>query len=365
MVKKEEFNLYEFHRQLQQTVTQFNESYWLDKKEKILKQTNHRTYSEELQYQKDLKDIQTHLDTWYENETFSNLADINVIIKEYYELLNCTIKNSFMKKKKIVPDEEIMKRKIELVEQYLFKIKPFPLLFSHLPSFYDAVSLKICNDCHVELEAYEHNLICPECCCEQTSIQSEELVTFKDLSRINTNIKYSYIRQTHFKDTIKQFQGKQNKYIDESVYDILYSCFNVAGLHKNDLGKYTSVTKDHIKMFLQENGLYKYYEDMNLIYHVVTGTPCPNIEPYEKQLINDFDKLIVIYDKVIKEDASNYERSNFLNSYYVLFQLLKKNSFPCKESDFPIIKTIDRKIEHDEIYEKCCKQLGWFFYATV
>ena len=203
------------------------------------------------------------------------------------------------------------------------------------------------------------------CCCQQPYIHQEENVSYRDFSRINTNMKYSYIRQTHFKDTIKQFQGKQNKYIDELVYKTLYSCFDIALLPKNEHGKYYSVTKDHIKMFLQQNGLYKYYEDMNLIYQTVTGIPCPNIESHEKQLMIDFDKLITAYDKVIKEDSSNYERSNFLNSYYVLFQLLKKNAYPCKETDFPIIKTIDRKIEHDEIYEKCCKHLGWFFNATV
>ena len=38
-------------------------------------------------------------------------------------------------------------------------------------------------------------------------------------------------------------------------------------------------------MFLQENGLYKYYEDMNLIYSKITGIACPDISKYEKQAI--------------------------------------------------------------------------------
>ena len=164
---------------------------------------------------------------------------------------------------------------------------------------------------------------------------------------------------------MKQFQGKQNKYIDDSVYEILERCFEQSGINtKNDKGKYNMITKDHIKMFLQENSLYKYYEDINLIYYKITGIQCPNIDTYEKVLLDDFEKLLAVYDRVIKQDF-NYSRTNFLNSYYVLYQLLKKNSFPCKETDFPIIKTIDRKLEHDEIYEKCCTILGWVFYATV
>lgn len=368
MVKRDDFNIYEFHQNMVQTISSVSDIELLQSQSDIktkLNQTNSNEeikWQNELKYQKELKEIHQKLSIWYDFNSFN--IQVNELVQKFYALLNCTIVNSFTKKKKPM-DENINKQKLQLIHTYIEQIQQYPLLYELLPTFHDTISLKMCSDCNVELEVYEHNLICPQCCCEQPYIHQEENVSFKDFSRINTNIKYSYIRQTHFKDTIKQFQGKQNKYIDESVYKTLYSCFDTALFTKNEHGKYNTVTKDHIKMFLQQNGLYKYYEDMNLIYQTVTGVPCPNIEEYEKQLMIDFERLLVAYDKVIKEDSAHYERSNFLNSYYVLFQLLKKNAYPCKETDFPIIKTVDRKIEHDEIYEKCCKQLGWFFQATV
>jgi hypothetical protein len=286
-------------------------------------------------------------------------------VNEYKDMLNCTIKDSFIKKKQAV--STIQSKKNQCVDLYIKEIKMYNALLFYLPKFTDEQKInQLCDECNIEFEIYDNMLICPMCSCEKQNSYQEESVSFKDLSRINTNIKYSYIRQTHFKDTMKQFQGKQNKYIDVSVYKILTNCFDNIGLHQVDhKGKYTQITKDHIKMFLQENNLCKYYEDINLIYSEITGNLCPDISNYEKVLMEDFEKLLVVYDKVIKDSQSQYDRSSFLNSYYVLYQLLKKNGYSCRETDFPIIKTIDRKIEHDDIYEKCCSLLGWKFYSTV
>ena len=364
-MRKEEFNIYEFHQKIKRINEEYSETELLEKQyviEQKLLNEYIENYTVEMNIKKEYQEIQHKLNHIQEYNTYHTVAES--IITEYNKLLNCTIKNSFMKKPKHTIDEHVLKRKEELIHLYLQHIQNYSILSSLLPAFETNTSNKICTDCNIELDIFEHNLICPNCCCEYPNLQPED-ISYKDFSRINTNVKYSYIRQTHFKDTIKQFQGKQQKYIDKSVYQILYKCFDNAGFPKNSSNKYYTATKDHIKMFLQENGLYKYYEDMNLIFHIITGIPCPNIEQYETQLTEDFDKLIIVYDKVIKEDSANYERSNFLNSYYILFQLLKKNGYVCKETDFPIIKTIDRKIEHDEIYEKCCKQLGWFFFPTV
>ena len=364
-MKKDEFNVYEFHQGIKKCIepllTDMDVESKINSMEDLVRHSVN--YNEEVKYIQEIQELKQKNLLIKSYLMFHDLS--HAILEEYKELLNCTVKDTFIKKKNTL-SVQILTRKKELVDQYLKHIHSFSVLTSYLPILHDDTKNDhYCEECNIELDVYENTYICPMCSCEKPYFQ-DELVSFKDLSRINTNIKYSYIRQTHFKDTMKQFQGKQNKYIDESVYDTLVACFENIGLnHKNKSGHYSKITKDHIKMFLQENNLCKYYEDMNLIYSELTGHPCPNITMYEKVLMEDFEKLLVVYDKVIKEDDSNYSRSSFLNSYYVLYQLLKKNGHMCKESDFPIIKTIDRKIEHDEIYEKCCKILGWSFYSTV
>ena len=363
-MKKDDLNVFEFHQSLEKKI---NESVPIQIKRQseieLALQNINLSYTDELSFQKELNHIhhQTQLQKSYQEYIYL----VTPIILQYKELLNCTIKDTFTftKKKKIV-SPEIMSAKKKCIDEYLSIIRSFPLLSCFLPVFHSEQKLYTCSDCDVEYERFETHMICPKCYCEQTFLYQDEPVSFKDLSRINNNMKFSYIRQTHFKDTIKQFQGKQNKFIDPTVYETLRKCIVDSGLGLPNQSTY-KITKDHIKMFLQENSLYKYYEDMNLIYYQLTGIPCPDISMYEKQLLEDFEKVLDSYDRVIKEDENNYTRTNFLNSYYVLYQLLKKNNFPCKEHDFPIIKTIDRKIEHDEIYEKCCEILGWSFHPTV
>ncbi len=358
-MKKEEFNVYEFHQTLIKLVSHDTIDELTERLQK-LQTCSTLSFDEELKNKQDIRDIQNKIT--YSSTFLLFDEKTKQIVEQFNQLLNCTIKDSFMKKKKT--QSEINTHKTQLITDYLKEVYKYSIFSCYLPQFDEHVRHHICQDCQVELECFEHSLICPNCCVEQPHFYQDETVSFKDLSRINTNVKYSYIRQTHFKDTIKQFQGKQNKFIDEKVYKTLIHCFESSCMRPMPNGKY-NVSKDHIKMFLQENSLYKYYEDINLIHYELTGIPCPDITIYEKQLVDDFDKFVIVYDKVIQHDYCNYTRSNILNSYYILYQLLKKNGYSCKESDFPIIKTVDRKIEHDEIYEKCCKQLGWFFYPTV
>lgn len=370
-MKKQDFNIYEFHINLKKI---FYDSFKppsdiqpnpiLDKNKEDL------TYREENELKYMMIEI-TRASTMITDELFFHRSE--PIVQEFKELLNRTIKDSFVRSKKNTVSV-CSEQKNMLIERYIQEIEQYPELAKHLPHFTDQKNVNICEDCNIDLnETNQSNLVCPDCGREYPYFYQDgnnpsnhtEQFCYKDLSRINTNIKYSYVRQTHFKDTIKQFQGKQNKYIQPSVYEVLKKAFADVGLDEQVKGKFTKITKDHIKMFLQENSLYKYYEDINLIYSELTGIPCPNISDYEKVLIEDFDSLVVAYDTVISSNSERYNRSNFLNSYYILYQLLKRRGYHCKESDFPLIKTIDRKIEHDEIYEECCKLLGWFYTATV
>jgi len=96
-----------------------------------------------------------------------------------------------------------------------------------------------------------------------------------------------------------------------------------------------------------------------LIHHQLTGKPTPDISHLENGLLNDFDILVDTYDKKFK----NSERKNFINTQYVLFQLLKRHRYPCKKEDFNMLKTVDRKYFHDTICSELFADIGWSFTA--
>ena len=181
-------------------------------------------------------------------------------------------------------------------------------------------------------------------------------VHFTDLSRVNINQTYKYEKKCHFRDTVKQYQGLQNKFIPEKVITDVISEIKYNGLYdETSKDSYHKLTKDHVRLFLDESGHAKYYEDLQLIYSKITGRLCPNISKYERKLYDDFDCLV---DAFLSLEIN---RKNFLNSHYVLRQLLKRQGVRVAEDDLSSLKTLSRVQSHDEIYQRCCELLNWNF----
>lgn len=90
----------------------------------------------------------------------------------------------------------------------------------------------------------------------------------------------------------------------------------------------------------------------------MTGKKNIDLSAIEEQLFNDFDRLVCAYDKLEKKDG----RSSFLNSHYILYQLLKRHKFPCDENMFiNILKTKDRIDYHNDITQEMFEILEWNF----
>ena len=208
----------------------------------------------------------------------------------------------------------------------------------------------------------QNKIICNECS-NIHSIQSIQ-TSFKDIDRVNLSQKYKYKKKVHFRDTVNQYQGKQNKRIDPKIFSILNEQFLIHNLvnieGKTNSEKYSNITKEHIYMFLFETNNSNYYEDINMIHTHFTGIPCPDISDIEQLLYEDFDKVVDAY-----ESLEDIDRIHFLNGQYILYQLLRRRKIKVKESDFDILKTRERLVEHDEIYQKICLKLEWTFIPTV
>ena len=221
-----------------------------------------------------------------------------------------------------------------------------------------------CSVCQNETDAsfsiYDNHYVCETCGLVTETTQHH--ISYKDIDRVNISSKYTYDRRTHFRDCINQFQGKQNASIDPKVYEDLCTQFVAHGLIPTNYKElpnevaFESITKEHIMLFLKDTKHTKHYEDTVLIHTTLTHRSPPDISHLENQLIQDFDTLTDIYDKTYKHTN---DRKNFINTQYVLYQLLRRHKFPCKKEDFNILKTIDRKYFHDTICAELFQQLGW------
>ena len=273
------------------------------------------------------------------------------LIEEYKNILEKPIKITFLGKpnKNNKEKDKISKEYLEIAKHYIH---------IEVPKENSKIICRNCNN-KKDFDIIEQNIyICTKCYSQQIILKYSS--SYNDINRINIASKYMYDRKVHFRDCIKQYQGKQNSTIPDKIYIDLTVEFNNHHLllgKDNDSKEYRfkNITKNHILLFLKELGYANHYENVHLIHYNLTNIKPDDISYLEDKLMDDFDNLTDLYDKKFKD----INRKNFINTQYVLYQLLQRHKHPCKKEEFIILKTIDRKFFHDEVCKTLFETLGW------
>lgn len=278
------------------------------------------------------------------------------IIQRYKDILKKPVRMSFLSKKGPEKNEE----KESIIREFLTIAKKYTNIEQEEV---DVESRKeMCDHCHEKNLVYSENVLICLCCGYEFEVGNNPL-SYKDISRTNILQKYTYERRSHFRDCINQFQGKQNCKIPPEVYTDLEEQFKKHNLLVGDENtrkeeRFSKVKKEHVMLFLRELKYDKQYENINYIYSQLTGAKCYDISHLEEQLMADFDTLVNLYIKKFKYEKK-IARKSFMNINYVFYQLLNKNKYHCKKEEFNILKTIDRKTFHDDVFKELFEELGW------
>ena len=316
--------------------------------------------------QKTQKELTKHIND-IENQASFNfyITEISFLLEKYKEILNKPIKVTFIGKpiKNNKEKKAIISDYLEIAQKYV----DIEIISKENQKEKDDKKDKIiCNNCNNKklFEIVDTNIyICTICSAQQVILKN--VSSYRDIDRVNISSKYMYDRKIHFRDTINQYQGKQNSTIEQKVYDDLEKQFDLHHLLIGDKDmdkkhRFKNITKEHILMFLKELEYTKHYENVNLIHYNLTGIKPDDIGYLEDKLMDDFDILVDLYDKIFK----HINRKNFINTQYILYQLLMRHKHPCSISDFTILKTIDRITFHDDIFRELCYRLGWNFVSA-
>jgi hypothetical protein len=286
------------------------------------------------------------------------ISDTIELIEKYKAILKKPTKISFFGP--LDTSKQTEEEKSEIVKQYTKIIRNYHHMSVDSNASANYVTNPKCQNCGEliqEIDSDGITIVCSNCSCEQTIVVSS--VSYYDTERINLTNKFAYDRKTHFRECISQYHGKQNVVIPQKVYDDLEKAFVFNGLinehETNQQVKYQNITKKNILIFLKDLGYSKQYENVNLIYNKITGVKLDDISYLYESILTDFDLLSDLYDKKF----SNQSRKNFINTQYVLFQLLSKNKHKCKKEDFSNLKAIDRKFFHENILKSLFEDLGW------
>lgn len=294
---------------------------------------------------------------------FFYILDTIQYIDKYKQIISVPMKVNFMGKQTNTYNNKdkhtIINRYVNISNGYIRNLN-IPIELSVCKQIESTVSCHNCKSSDITVKDYDF-YICNNC----FSILYNTVVntSYTDSNRVNINTRYTYIRRTHFKDCIMQFQGKQNITIPKQVYKSLENELNnhyllVGTKNTSKEIRFEKITKKHISIFLKELGYSKHYENINLIHYNMTGKKPHDISHLEEILLHDFDILTELYDKRF----GNSSRRNFINIHYVLYQLLRRHNYKIDVDDKIIIKTVERKYFYDEICKKLFEELGWNHY---
>jgi hypothetical protein len=316
----------------------------------------------------------------YENLKYFKF-DVAPLIEKYHNLNKETMVIPFFNTNKKDLKEHAFK-KAQTQKEFLEKLKEYTNLknFEFMLKNYIFVPKSspppcICGN-KIEFIKDEDRAVCAICSTEQSLISNTS--SFSDVGRVNMASKYTYNRKVHFRDCIIQYQGKQKTHIPEEIYttlEVKLAEKKLIDLSVSDRNKkYEKVTRAIVLDILKElesKDIKKFYDDIVLIHHTLTGQPCDNIVHLEDALLADFDKLTETYDNLYSNcteengDKKPNKRKNFINAQFVLYQLLKKHGHPCNEMDFLTLKTSERKRFHHTICKELFAILNWKYSYTV
>lgn len=296
-----------------------------------------------------------------QNDISLNLYTIEsqTVLNEYHEQIKKPLTIDFLTDtvtSGVKEKQELQKRFVDIFNKYTPDASTKVCLVKS-----DAASKKEC-EC-TEFDMVEDNIeVCKGCGkCQPNMIHS----TINE--RVNVSSKYSYERISHFMKCVNQYQGKQNTKIPPVVHSKLENYFKCNNLlvetddTSNRFEKFKRVTKQDVYDGLKENNLSKYYNDVFLIHHQMTGQPRNDLSHIESSLLKDFETLSNLYDEKYKNEI---ERSSFLNGKYVLYHLLKTYKYPCEDLLFLMLKTHERRAFYDDICRRLFTALKWNFESA-
>lgn len=291
------------------------------------------------------------------------ISETSILLENYKKILNSPLKMTFIGKptKNTKAKTAIIREFVDIANKYSANIVLPPSKKSQLAT--DVITCSNCSN-KKNFDVSDSMYICCDCSCQHPVLKN--VTSFKDIDRVNVTSKYKYDRKTHFRDTINQYQGKQNSSVEQEVYDQLEKQLELHHLLVEPIGndpktRFRNITKEHINMFLKELNHTKHYENINLIHYHMTGNKPDDISHLEEKLLEDFDALTEVYDKIFK----TIDRKNFINAQYLLARLLVRHKHPFNEDDFTVLKTIDRKTFHDDVFREICNNLEWKYHSGM
>ena len=213
-----------------------------------------------------------------------------------------------------------------------------------------------CEKCNIAREesSDEGILVCPTCGSEEYMLVVSDQPSFRDPPKERNN--YAYKKINHLNEILNQFQAKESTIIPNEVMNEV-----VLEIKKRRIQNVAELTEKDMREILKKLNRSKYYEHATHIISRLNGNPPPTITPEIEEKIRAMFQEIQAPFLIYCPD----DRTNFLSYSYILYKFFELLELDEYKVYFPLLKSRDRLIAHDFIWQKICDYLKWEFIRSV
>ena len=340
--------------------------------------------------------LKYNIDNLKNNNTYSNLWNSNILIKEelqllhneinninyfdeieyyentssilfnYYEMLekqssttNSTSNNKYKNKSilesfnitlpkeeiKIEDDDKVIE-KSDLVDQYLSITNKYYI--KRIDNNCD--NTEICHRCNIPLICLQQDaiMICNNCGYQELLLVEQNRPILKQNTKDTSH--FSYKRINHFREWCNQVQGKESTDIPNDIFEKILN-----EIKKEKIMDTKRITYSKMREILKRLRINKYYEHINYIINRINGIPTPQFsQELEDKLCNMFRNIQAPFLKHCPKD-----RKNFLSYSYVLYKFFQILGLHEYLKYFPLLKSREKLYVQDQIWKKICLELNY------
>jgi len=213
-----------------------------------------------------------------------------------------------------------------------------------------------CSNCNISREELtaEGILVCPKCGSEEYALVVSDSPGFRDPPKERNN--YAYKKMNHLNEILNQFQAKESTKIPDEVMNEV-----ICEIKKRRIDNIASLSEQHIREILKKLERNRYYEHATHILSRLNGNPPPTITAeIEEKIRAMFQEIQAPFLLYCPDD-----RRNFLSYAYIIYKFLELLELDEYKVHFPLLKSRDRLIAHDQIWKKICDYLQWEFIQSV
>jgi hypothetical protein len=213
-----------------------------------------------------------------------------------------------------------------------------------------------CEQCNIAREelSEEGILVCPKCGSEEYMLVVSDFPSFRDPPKERNN--YAYKKINHLNEILNQFQAKESTIIPEEVMHEV-----ICEVKKRRIQNVAELTEVAMREILKKLNRSKYYEHATHILSRLNGNPPPTITPeIEEKIRTMFQEIQAPFLLYCPDD-----RTNFLSYSYILYKFFELLDLDEYKVYFPLLKSRDRLIAHDQIWKKISDYLKWQFIRSV